>query len=96
MNGSDSVETAAFWIQERPRRPGPAEAWILPYGVPIWILIAHLRMEDWNKELVAEAHRIPLDAVRAAVDYYQRYTDAIDQQIAQTYGSSTLPRQRAG
>jgi hypothetical protein len=47
MNGNQSAgETAPYWIQERPRRPGPAEAWVLPYGLPIWILIAHLRMED--------------------------------------------------
>jgi hypothetical protein len=93
MNGNHSAgETAPYWIQERPRRPGPAEAWVLPYGVPIWILIAHLRMEDWNVELVAEAHRMPREAVRATVDYYRRHSDAIDQQIALSYGLSTLPQ----
>jgi uncharacterized protein (DUF433 family) len=76
-------ELIARWIQQRPRRVGPAEAWVLPYGVPVWILIGQLQLEEWNLERIASDHRLSLEAVRAAVAYYQRHQIAIDERIEQ-------------
>jgi len=87
-------EIIARWIHQRRRRPGPAEAWVLPFGIPVWILIALLQLEEGDVERVAGDHRMPLEAMHAAVAFYLRHQEAIDEQIElhRTYHALARPR----
>jgi uncharacterized protein (DUF433 family) len=91
---SAPYELIARWIQPGPRRPGPAEAWVLPLGVPVWVLVGRLQLEEWNLERIATDHRLPLEAVRAAVAYYQRHQAAIDEQIERNRTYYAVPHPR--
>jgi uncharacterized protein (DUF433 family) len=60
---------------------GVADARLREYGVPVWALIGHLRAVDGDVDRVAQDYVIPLDAVRAALAYYERYKPYIDARL---------------
>jgi len=72
----------ARWIEPNPHKPGPAEAWVLPYCVSEWVIIRQLQIENDDVAEVAEFFEIPVEAVEAAVAYYHRHQAPIDERIA--------------
>lgn len=50
-------------------------------GVPVWSIIGYLRMMDGDTTRVARAFRVPVEAIEAALAYYQRHEEAIDARL---------------
>ena len=66
------------YIEPNPNRPGPADAWLRSYVVPVWVLIGYLEAVHGDVVRVAVDYDVSVDAVRAAVAYYRRYKAVID------------------
>jgi uncharacterized protein (DUF433 family) len=77
-----SEEMIARWVQPNPHKEGPAEAWLPASGVSVWVLINQLHLDGWKVERVAKDYQLPLEAVKAAVAYYERHKEIIDARIA--------------
>ncbi|HSH81563.1 MAG TPA: hypothetical protein VLA19_23795 [Herpetosiphonaceae bacterium] len=78
---SDTANIAEY-IELNPHVPGLAEARLKGYGVAVWALIGHLPAVKGDLAGVARDYGVPLEAVEAAVAYYQRYRVLIDARIA--------------
>lgn len=72
----------ARYIEEDPDSPGAADARLMNFGVPVWAIIGYLPAVGHQPHKVAAAYRLPEEAVRAALAYYQRHRCAIDARIA--------------
>ena len=70
------------WIEVNPNKPGPADAWVLPGCVAVWVLIRQLDLEGGAVETVANDYELPLEAVGAAIAYHKKHRKVIDQRIA--------------
>jgi len=81
----DDNETAliAKWIKPGVHSASADEARIARTGVPVWALIGHLPAAENDVCQVAKDYELPVDAVRAAVAYYERNREAIDARLAQ-------------
>ena len=84
-----SVREAALiqrHIAMDPHRPGPADARLKDSGVPLWALISYLqRAVAGDVAQTAEDYEVPIEAVEAALAYYQHdeeYKRLIDARIA--------------
>jgi uncharacterized protein (DUF433 family) len=75
-------------VEPDPVRPGVERGKLVGYGIPVWGIIAHLQAltgadveGDVDPVGIAEAaidYRIPVEAVVAAIAYYQRHRALID------------------
>jgi uncharacterized protein (DUF433 family) len=69
-----------------PHRPGPADARLRDSGVPLWALISYLqRAVGGEVAQAAEDYAVPVEAVEAALAYYQQseqHRQLIDARIA--------------
>jgi hypothetical protein len=82
----------AHMIKADPHRPGPARARLIGFERPIWGIIQSMIMFgdiddplEASEELIArtaEDYDITVEAVRAALAYYQLNRGAIDAKIA--------------
>lgn len=64
------------------RRTGIAEAVVEPEGIPVWALAGALMLrEGATPEQVARDYEISLQAMYAALAYYQRHRAVIDDRI---------------
>ena len=81
----DDNETRLFtkWITASDYSASAGEARIAGTGVPVRALIGHLPAADNDVCQVAKDYELPVDAVRAAIAYYQRNREAIDARLAQ-------------
>ncbi|MBI2940951.1 MAG: DUF433 domain-containing protein [Chloroflexi bacterium] len=79
---TDSEQLIARHIEQNPSRPGPGNARVVSYGVPVWALVAHLDAVDGSVDRVADDYELPREVVLAALNYYRRHKDAIDARIA--------------
>jgi uncharacterized protein (DUF433 family) len=79
------------YIEENPRFPGPARAWLRESGVPVWALVGHLQQAlggdaghptDEQVARVAHDYDLPREAVEAALAYYRRHPRPINELIA--------------
>lgn len=77
----DHDRLIATYIEQDPGHPGIEDARLIGYGTHVWALIGHLYSVGWDMQGTAEDYGIPLDAVYAAVAYYQRHTAIIDARI---------------
>ena len=75
MPPSDLIDE---YIELNPNRPGPANARLREYGVPVWALVGDLEAVHGDLDRVAAEYTVPLDAVRAAVAYDRRHQAVID------------------
>lgn len=77
-------ELIAEYILVDPDRGDVEDARLVRYGVPVWALIGYLHpnleRQEWDD--AARAYQIPVDAVHAAVAFYDRHKHAIDTRIA--------------
>jgi uncharacterized protein (DUF433 family) len=67
------------YIEADPARPGKAEARLVDSCVPVWALIGHYQ---GDAERVARDYGVPLDAVKAALAFYHRHREIIDDRLA--------------
>ena len=75
-------ELIARYVEEDPRRPGPSNARIVDWWIPVWAIVGYLQAMPGEVQEVADGYEIPLDAVLAAIAFYQRHQDAIEARIA--------------
>lgn len=70
------------YIAVDPADRGPADARVAEYGTPVWALVAYyLGDADGDVAQVAADYELPVEAVHAALAYYQRYKAFIDAKL---------------
>ena len=66
-------------IERDPRQPGPANARLRRSGVPVWAIVGYyLDAVECDEPAVAHAYDVSLDAVRAAMQFYDLHRAEID------------------
>jgi uncharacterized protein (DUF433 family) len=71
------------YIEENPRRRGPADARLKDEGTSVWALISHLQaVAGGDPKATAEAYGISTEAMQAALAYYRQHQGPIDARIA--------------
>ena len=69
------------WIEPSPYRPCADEARLREYGVAVWALVGYFQaVGDLHR--VAEDYDLPVEAVQAALAYFERHRPAIAARIA--------------
>ena len=79
--GGRRQELITRWIEPHPRKGGLAEALVRDSSVPGWAIIGQLDGEAGDVAAAA-AYDLPLEAVEAALAYYQQHRGAIDDRLA--------------
>jgi uncharacterized protein (DUF433 family) len=78
---TDADELIARYIVLGPEATGPTGARVAGAGVRVWALIGYLRANEQDIARAAADYEIPVDAVRAALAYYERHRAAIDARL---------------
>ena len=68
----------AEMIEQDPDKPGRHNARFKEYGTHLWAVLGGLRRTGGNVAVVAQEWRIPEEAVRAAIRYYERHRELFD------------------
>jgi uncharacterized protein (DUF433 family) len=76
-------ELIARYIEPNPHKPTLAEAWLKESAIPVWALIGSLPGVDHDPGALAEAFGIPIEAVQAALAFYDRHRSLIDARLAE-------------
>lgn len=80
--GLTEDELIARYLELNPRRPGRDRAQVKGAGVEVWALIAYYQGgAEGDVEEVARAYDIPVEAVQAALAYYDRERRLIDARL---------------
>ena len=88
---SDPDALIAAYIEENPRFPGAARAWLIETGVPVWALVGYFQRAlggdadhpaPSHIARVADDYELSPEAVQAALAYYRQYRRPIDELIA--------------
>lgn len=80
MNRGDHL--LADYIERPSSHPGIADARIAGSSVPVWAIIGYLRAADWDIQQTADDYGIAIDAVNAAIAFYELHQEAIDARIS--------------
>jgi uncharacterized protein (DUF433 family) len=70
------------WIEPSPHRSGPAEAWLVESSVPVWAIVGYMDAVHGDIERAAADYQVAREAVEAALAYYRRHKESIDDRIA--------------
>lgn len=66
------------YIEQNPPRPGLDEARLIGYGVAVWAPIGYPSGASGDVQRVADDYNTPLEAVEAAIAYYNEHQILID------------------
>jgi uncharacterized protein (DUF433 family) len=80
--GTDADALIDRHIVLGPEATGPVGARVAGAGVRVWALIGYLRANEQDIARAAADYEISVDAVRAALAYYDKNRDAIDARLA--------------
>ena len=69
----------SHWIEGQPERL--EEVRLANYGIEVWAVVGYARSTDGDLAEVARSYELPIDAVRAALAYYQRHPLQIDARL---------------
>ena len=75
-------ELIARYIEANPHRPGADEARLVERGVSVWATIGDYLAADGDLEQVMRDYALSREAVKAALAYYRRHKDIIDNRLA--------------
>jgi len=75
-------ELIAQYIAPHPKKPGADQAIIAGHDVSVWALIGYLHGTSESVPNVAADYDLPVEAMEAAMAYYQQYKALIDSRIA--------------
>lgn len=64
------------------RSADPAEARLRLSGTHVWAIVGYWRAVHGDAARVARDYRVPLEAVRAALAYYEQHKPVIDARLA--------------
>ncbi len=70
----------AAYIEQNPDRPGKDEARLKTYGVSVWAIIGYWKTTG-NIAETAAGYDVPIEAVEAALVYYDRHRELIDARL---------------
>lgn len=82
MRNGRTDELIEQFIELDPRRPGKAEARLKMYHTKVWALAGYLPAVCGDLDRVASDYHLPREAVEAAIAFYERYKDIIDDRLA--------------
>ncbi|MCX6020453.1 MAG: hypothetical protein NTZ05_01755 [Chloroflexi bacterium] len=72
----------AAYIEQDPGHPGIGDARLVKYGTHVWAIVGYLYSVEWDSLRAATDYEVPVKAIEAALVYYQRHKDAIEDRIA--------------
>lgn len=81
LKGHDAALFERF-IEENPHKPGRANARLVESGMAVWAFAGAWEAAGFDAARVAEDYELSLAQVEAAIRYYQRYKDIIDDRRA--------------
>jgi uncharacterized protein (DUF433 family) len=70
------------WIERDPYHRGRGDVRLKKYYVHVWALVGYAAGVGGDLAKIAEGYDIPLEAVEAAMAYYERHKLLIDDRIA--------------
>ena len=70
------------YIETNPHHPGPADVRLVESCVPVWAIIGHYQATGRDARYVADSYEVPLEAVQAALAYYQQHQAVIEARLA--------------
>jgi uncharacterized protein (DUF433 family) len=70
--------TYARYIEENPFKPGVANARLVESGMAIWAFAGALEAARNDPECIARDYELSREQVDAAIAYYQRHKEVID------------------
>lgn len=76
----DAIDLISRYIEPDPCKGGADEVRLKPYGQHVWAIIGDY-LAHHNPHETARAYDIPVEAVVAAVAYYQRHQAVIDNRL---------------
>ncbi len=79
LSGTDLI---ARYIEQDPHHPGPADVRLRESCVPVWAIIGHYQATGRDPRYVADSYEVPLEAVEAALAYYQQHQAVIEARLA--------------
>lgn len=85
-----SEERFSRYIEENPFKPGLANARLVESGMAIWAFAGALEAGDNDAAQIAHDYELSSEQVEAAIAYYQRYQEIIDDRRAANRLSATL------
>jgi uncharacterized protein (DUF433 family) len=74
-------EMIATWIEQDPLRRPVADARLREHGIAVWAIVADPK-SGRDPEQIAKDYEIKLEAVCAAIAYYDRHRAEIDARVA--------------
>ncbi len=75
-------ELIAQYIAPHPTKQGADQAIIAGHGVSVWAVIGYLHGTSESMPNVAADYDLPVEAMEAAMAYYQQHKALIDSRIA--------------
>ncbi len=84
-----SPTTTYQWLEPKPYKKSTKQWGIKGRNMTVWNLVADVVVSGLSPEYVAEDYRLPVEAVREALDYYyanQEWIDAETEAIAREFG----------
>jgi uncharacterized protein (DUF433 family) len=83
LSDRESEALIARHIGPHPMNPGLDEYWLADPGVSVWAVVGAYKVEEGNADEVAAAYHLSREHVDAALAYYARHRDLIDNRLAQ-------------
>lgn len=71
-------ELIARYMEENPHKPSRANYRLVESGTPIWVFIGRYEALNGDAEQIAKNYDISMEQVAAAIAYYKRYKEIID------------------
>jgi len=87
-----SEELFARYIEENPFKPGIANARLVESGMAIWAFAGALEAAENDSARIAQDYELSPDQVAAAIAYYERFKEIIDDRRAANRLSAILCR----
>jgi uncharacterized protein (DUF433 family) len=75
------------YIEPNPHGRGRANARVIPSWVPVWALIGNLPASNYDPRDLADAYKISVEEVEAALAFYRRYAWLIDARLEMNAGT---------
>ena len=82
MVSHDADALISEYIEPNPQHPDPSNVRLRGYGFSVWALIGYLPLFNGDTAALADEFGIPVEAVEAAVAYYQQHQSEIDARLA--------------
>jgi uncharacterized protein (DUF433 family) len=88
-----STETTYQWLEPKPYKKHTRQLGIKGRNMIVWNLVAPIVVSEHTPEEVAQDFRLPLEAVKEALDYYYANKAWIDAEVEEVARECGLRRQ---